>query len=62
MLLIWTTAPDRRSRIPGSTARVSAAGPKKCRSISSRNSLSVVSSAAPIAPRPALFTRTSTRP
>ena len=38
MLLIWTIAPVPRSRMPGSTARVSAAGPKKCRSIRSRSS------------------------
>src|ERR1035438_5599210 len=62
MLLIWTIAPDRRERMWGSTARVSAAGPNTWTSNRSRSSASVVSSAAPTWVRPALFTSTSIRP
>src|SRR5437764_7756118 len=46
----------------GSTARVSAAGPKKCSSNSDLSSSSVVSSTAPTWVRPALLTSTSIRP
>ncbi len=46
-LLICTMAPDFCLRMCGSTARTSAAGPKKWTSIRSRSSRSVVSSTAP---------------
>ena len=62
MLLICTIAPEPWRRRCGSTARVSAAGPKKCNSIRSLSSRSVVSSTAPTRPRPALLTSTSIRP
>lgn len=61
-LLSCTIAPERRARMWGSTARVRAAGPKRCTSKSERSSSSAVSSTEPTWVRPALLTRTSTRP
>src|SRR3954452_20566351 len=55
-------APPPCLRMCGRTARVSAAGAKKCRSNSARSSSSVVSSTAPTWVRPALLTSTSMRP
>ncbi len=55
-------APLRRLRMCGRTARVSATGPKRCSSIRDRSCSSVVSSTAPMWPRPAALTRTSIRP
>jgi hypothetical protein len=60
--VMFTMVPDRRSRMPGSTAWMQRTAQHRFTFIVSRWDSGAASSTTPLLPMPALFTSTSTRP